>query len=111
MRICRPALVLLIGLVLGASAASADSWGPYGRRIVPDPTGRYYVVLTGVTAVHVASGGVAGSEGAIVLALTGEEDVVKAAFELVESVKGEEQFEPPRLIPYIREPENAPSRV
>ncbi len=68
-------------------------------------------ILTGVTAVHVASGGVAGSEGAVVLALTGDEAVVKAAFELVESVKGEEQFEPPRLIPYIREPENAPSRV
>lgn len=67
-------------------------------------------LLTGVTAVHVASGGVAGSEGAVVLALTGEESVVKAAFELVESVKGEEQFEAPRLIPYIREPENAPSR-
>ena len=67
-------------------------------------------LLTGVTAVHVASGGVAGSEGAVVLALTGEEEVVKSAFELVESVKGEEQFEAPRLIPYIREPENAPSR-
>lgn len=68
-------------------------------------------ILTGVTAVHVASGGVAGSEGAVILALTGEEDVVKAAFELAESVKGEEQFEPPRLVPYIREPVNAPSRV
>ncbi len=67
-------------------------------------------LLTGVTAVHVASGGVAGSEGAVVLALTGEEEVVKSAFELVESVKGEGQFEAPRLIPYIREPENAPSR-
>jgi hypothetical protein len=68
-------------------------------------------LLTGVTAVHVASGGVAGSEGAVILALTGEEAVVKQAFELVESVKGEEQFEAPRLIPYVREPENAPSRV
>jgi hypothetical protein len=68
-------------------------------------------LLTGVTAVHVASGGVAGSEGAVILALTGEEDVVKAAFELVESVKGEEQFDSPRLVPYVREPETAPSRV
>lgn len=68
-------------------------------------------ILTGVTAIHVASGGVAGSEGAVMLALTGEEQVVKSAFELVESVKGEEQFEPPRLIPYIREPETAPVRV
>ncbi len=68
-------------------------------------------LLTGVTAVHVASGGVAGSEGAVILALTGDEDVVKAAFELAESMKSEEQFEPPRLVPYIREPEMAPSRV
>ena len=67
-------------------------------------------MLTGVTAVHVASGGVAGSEGAVVLALTGDEDVVKSAFELVESLKQEEQFEAPRLIPYVREPKTAPSR-
>ncbi len=67
-------------------------------------------LLTGVTAIHIASGGVAGSEGAVVLALTGEESVVKKAFELVESVKGEEQFEPPRLVPYIREPVTSPSR-
>ena len=67
-------------------------------------------LLTGVTAVHVASGGVAGSEGAVILALTGEEDVVKAAFELVESIKGEEQFESPRLIPYVREPATAPNK-
>ena len=67
-------------------------------------------LLTGVTAVHVASGGVAGSEGAVILALTGEHDVVKAAFELAESVKGEDQIEVPRLIPYIREPVMAPSR-
>lgn len=67
-------------------------------------------LLTGVTAVHVASGGVAGSEGAVVLALVGEEAVVKQAFELVESVKGEDQIEEPRLVPYVREPETAPSR-
>jgi len=66
-------------------------------------------LLTGVTAVHVGSGGVAGSEGAVMLALEGDHDIVVKAFELVESIKGEPQFESPRLIPYIREPETAPA--
>lgn len=67
-------------------------------------------ILTGVTATHVASGGVAGSEGAVILSLSGEESVVREAFALLEGIKGEEQFEAPRLIPYIREPEAAPQR-
>ena len=67
-------------------------------------------ILTGVTAVHVGSGGVAGSEGAVILALEGEKEIVLEAFELVESIKGEPQFDPPRLIPYVREPETAPSK-
>lgn len=65
-------------------------------------------ILTGVKATHVASGGVAGDEGAVVLSLSGEESNVRAAFEMLEGIKGEEQFESPRLIPYIREPEAAP---
>ena len=67
-------------------------------------------LLTGVTAVHVGSGGVAGSEGAVMLALEGEHDVVLKAFELIEAIKGEPQSDPPRLVPYIREPENSPPR-
>ena len=65
-------------------------------------------ILTGVTVTHIASGGVAGSEGAVILSLSGDETVVREAFELLEAMKGEEQFEVPRLIPYIREPEEAP---
>jgi hypothetical protein len=64
-------------------------------------------ILTGVTVTHVISGGVAGSEGAVVLSLSGEESVVREAFSLLEAIKGEEQFEALRLIPYIREPEAA----
>ena len=45
------------------------------------------------------------------LSLEGEHDVVLSAFELIESIKGEPQFESPRLVPYIREPENAPSHI
>jgi len=46
-------------------------------------------VLAGVRAFHICSGGVGGSEGAVVLALAGDEAHVKKAFELVKSVKGE----------------------
>ena len=65
-------------------------------------------IMSGVTATHVASGGVAGSEGAVILSLSGSETVVRDAFELLEGIKGEEQFDAPRLIPYIREPLSAP---
>lgn len=46
-------------------------------------------VLTGVQAVHVSSGGVGGSEGAVVLSIEGEEPAVVKAFDLVKSIKGE----------------------
>ena len=52
-------------------------------------------VLTGVKAYHLASGGVGGSEGAVVLALEGDEKTVEKAFELVKSIKGE----PPVTLP------------
>ncbi|HJP30467.1 MAG TPA: hypothetical protein QGF95_07925 [Candidatus Latescibacteria bacterium] len=67
-------------------------------------------ILTGVTAVHIASGGVAGSEGAVVLALEGDEKTVTEAFELCESVKGEPQIPDPRIVDAVRVPENAPKR-
>lgn len=46
-------------------------------------------VLTGVVATHTASGGIGGSEGAVVLALEGSDEEVSQAFELVKSLKGE----------------------
>jgi len=46
-------------------------------------------LLTGVEAIHVASGGVGGSEGAVTLAVDGESEDVEAAIELVKSIKGE----------------------
>ncbi len=52
-------------------------------------------VLAGVEATHVGSGGVGGSEGAVVLSIEGEESRVEKAFELVKSIKGE----PPVGIP------------
>ena len=67
-------------------------------------------VLTGVTAVHVASGGVIGSEGAVILALEGDRETVRTAFELVESLKGEGELQRPDLEPPVRVPETAPER-
>jgi hypothetical protein len=46
-------------------------------------------LLAGVEATHVASGGIGGSEGAVVLSIEGEESRVAQAFELVTSIKGE----------------------
>jgi hypothetical protein len=54
-----------------------------------------FALLAGVRAYHITSGGVGGSEGAVVLALEGEEQKVKKAFELAKSVKGE----PPVTMP------------
>lgn len=48
-----------------------------------------FAILTGVRTYPLASGGVGGSEGAVVLALEGDEKRVKSAFELVKSIKGE----------------------
>ena len=54
-----------------------------------------FAVLAGVRAYHIASGGVGGSEGAIVLSLEGDQGKLDSAFELVKSVKGE----PPISLP------------
>lgn len=48
-----------------------------------------FAILAGVRAYHLGSGGVGGSEGAVVLALEGDEKRVEKAFELVKSIKGE----------------------
>ncbi len=45
--------------------------------------------LTGVDAMHVASGGIGESAGSVVLVVYGEEENVKKAISLVESIKGE----------------------
>jgi hypothetical protein len=52
-------------------------------------------VLAGVKATHVGSGGVGGSEGAVVLAIEGEEARLDMAFEILKSIKGE----PPVTVP------------
>lgn len=46
-------------------------------------------LLCSVKVTHVASGGVSGSEGSVVLAVEGTEDQVSLAFQLVQGIKGE----------------------
>ena len=48
-----------------------------------------FEILTGSRATHVASGGIGGSEGAVVLTLEGDENTIDRAFALVKTVKGE----------------------
>jgi hypothetical protein len=52
-------------------------------------------VLCGVKAYHLGSGGVGGSEGAVILSIEGDEPHVVKAFELIKSIKGE----PPVTLP------------
>ena len=61
-------------------------------------------LLTGVTATHVSSGGVGGSEGAVILTLEGGDETVRTAFELVESLKDEPATAMPELEPAVRIP-------
>lgn len=48
-----------------------------------------FEVLAGISATHVASGGIGGSEGTVVLVLEGSGEDVERAFELVKAIKGE----------------------
>jgi len=49
-------------------------------------------ILTGAKATLVASGGIAGAEGAVRLILEGTDEQVDAAVKLVESIKGEPRY-------------------
>ncbi len=71
-------------------------------KIVPVPEAKVvtelqaFALLAGVKAYHLASGGVGGSEGAVVLALEGDEERVNKAFELAKSIKGEPAVASPK---------------
>jgi len=53
-----------------------------------------FEILAGVEAWHIASGGVAGSEGSVTIALEGSEEAVQRAFELAQSLSGEPAVSP-----------------
>lgn len=52
-------------------------------------------ILCGVRAYHIASGGVGGSEGAVILSIEGDEERMEKAMALVKAIKGE----PPVTLP------------
>jgi len=54
-------------------------------------------VLSGVRVTHVASGGIGGSEGSVVLVLEGGEQNLEAAFSLVKTIKGEPSVPSPEV--------------
>lgn len=60
-------------------------------------------LLAGVRVTHVGSGGVGGSEGAVVLSIEGEEAAVEKAFALVQSLKGEPPVGVPETL-FVRSP-------
>jgi hypothetical protein len=53
-------------------------------------------ILAGVEGRLVASGGIGGSEGAVVLLLEGSQKAIEKAYSIVESVKGERSIAVPR---------------
>ena len=101
----------LIASVIDASWACGNKLFKYvmGTRVALMPVVSAKVVteiqaleiLTGVHAIHVASGGVGGSEGAVVIALEGSDATVRRAFELVQSVKSEPPIGMPGLQPPV----------
>ncbi len=98
-------LIIPVGLekLVPSVVAASMKMGTHRQRyttgmsvgLIPVVTGKVvtevqaFRVLAGVTAHHVASGGVGGSEGAVVMALEGDEPSVDRAWELVQSIKGE----------------------
>jgi hypothetical protein len=53
-----------------------------------------FKILAGVEALNIGGGGVGGAEGARIFLLKGDDEAVKKAFELVQSIKGEPSFKP-----------------
>jgi len=53
-------------------------------------------ILAGVKATHIASGGIGGSEGTVVLSLEGEEGGIEKALSLMKEVKGEPPIPQPQ---------------
>lgn len=53
-------------------------------------------ILAGIDASHVASGGIGGSEGSVVMHLEGDEDSIERSLETISRVKGEPAIPPPQ---------------
>ncbi|MFX0207888.1 MAG: hypothetical protein ACFFDT_18005, partial [Candidatus Hodarchaeota archaeon] len=51
-------------------------------------------LLFNVSAVHIASGGVGGAEGGVVILMEGPKEDVEEAFNFVQTLQGEKSFQP-----------------
>ncbi len=95
----------LIPSVIEAAKHSGISYFKYSTglpvKLMPVVLGKVvteiqaFAILCGVQAFHIASGGVGGSEGAVVLSLEGDAERIEKAMALVQSIKGE----PPVTMP------------
>jgi hypothetical protein len=56
-----------------------------------------FEILAGISATHVASGGIGGSEGTVVLSLEGSDSAIEQAFALVRRIKGEPPVKHPSV--------------
>jgi len=61
-------------------------------------------ILAGVKATCIASGGIGGSEGAVVLSIEGEKQEVEKAFRIVKNIKGEPGINIPKQLCPCNEP-------
>jgi hypothetical protein len=83
---------------LDALAAGLNEPGAHGPRLLPVP-GEVFTeldaiaMLTGAQAQLVAAGGVAGAEGSVWLAISGQASQENGAMALLQSVAGEPAFE------------------
>lgn len=50
-------------------------------------------ILTGVETTHLGSGGIGGSEGAVVLLARGSDEEIDTTYQLIKGIKGEKRFE------------------
>jgi len=63
-----------------------------------------FETLCGISATHISSGGIGGSEGSVILCLTGDEQKLDEAMKLVKAIKGEPPVaKPSRLGPLAKD--------
>ena len=105
-------IIMPVGLekLVASVPEAAAGWGQLTlTRCMGDPVWLYPVtcslvvteiqalgIMAGVRARHVASGGLGGSEGAVVLLLEGYEENIEKAWDIVAGVKGEPPIAVPR---------------
>ena len=84
--------------IAGARTLDYSMGADFGMYFFPDPLKITEIdalrILTNVKAIHVASGGFGGSEGAVTLIAEGKEEEINNAIELVGQIKGEPPMSP-----------------